>query len=420
MAVITFGPFSFDAGTARLSRDGVEIRLRPQAIQVLRVLLQHRGRSIGYEEMIAEAWQGTFVSRHTVDVTAGEVKKVLGEYGQWIVNRPKVGYSLDVPSSDELVRKGWHFFSRRTREGAERAIECFLEASAQYPGDFKALEGLSTCYLMQAVFGIRQPLEAYAQFLEAHERAVEAGGLTPELRSNRAHGLNLFEHRPHEAETELLKTLADKPSSGTAHVRLAILYATLGNLDQALASVQRAYEVDPLLPTLPSTNVNVHVWRGEFDRAIAIGSSAIELHPYLQISRSNYAQALEFSGRLQEALVQYQLGSMMAGDLPWMRALEGTCLVKLDRIPEARAILDELEHRRAREYYCDAMYMAVLRNALGERAHALQELERALDERSPFLHSIDVDPKMQPFRNDPSFTRVRTALRARWSRGSRE
>ena len=154
--------------------------------------------------MIAEAWQGTFVSRHTVDVTAGEVKKVLGEYGQWIVNRPKVGYSLDVPSSDELVRKGWHFFSRRTKQGAERAIECFLEASAQYPGDFKALEGLSTCYLMQAVFGIRQPLEAYAQFLEAHERAVAAGGLTPELRCNRAHGLNLFEHRPHEAEVELL------------------------------------------------------------------------------------------------------------------------------------------------------------------------------------------------------------------------
>ena len=73
MAVITFGPFTFDSGTARLSRDTVEIRLRPQGIQVLRVLLQHRGHSIGYEQMIAEAWQGTFVSRHTVDVTAGEV-----------------------------------------------------------------------------------------------------------------------------------------------------------------------------------------------------------------------------------------------------------------------------------------------------------------------------------------------------------
>ena len=89
---------------------------------MLRVLLQHVGRPIGYDQMIAEAWHGTFVSRHTVDVTVGEVKKVLGEYGRWIVHRAKVGYSLEVPTSDELVRKGWHFASRRTKEGAERAM----------------------------------------------------------------------------------------------------------------------------------------------------------------------------------------------------------------------------------------------------------------------------------------------------------
>ena len=69
--------------------------------------------------MIAEAWKGTHVSKHTVDVTVGEVKKTLGEYGRWITHRPKAGYRLEVPTSEELVRKGWHFFNRRTREGAE-------------------------------------------------------------------------------------------------------------------------------------------------------------------------------------------------------------------------------------------------------------------------------------------------------------
>ena len=65
--------------------------------------------------------------------------------------------------------------------GAERAIECFQQAAAQCPGDFRAFEGLSTCYLMQATFGMRSPLEVYPQFLEAHEQAVAAGGLTGEL-----------------------------------------------------------------------------------------------------------------------------------------------------------------------------------------------------------------------------------------------
>jgi DNA-binding winged helix-turn-helix (wHTH) protein len=418
MAEFTFGPFRLDAAGARLTRDNAEVRLRPQALQALRVLLQHGGRSIGYDQMIAEAWHGTFVSRHTVDVTLGEVKKVLGEYGRWIVHRPKVGYSLEVPTSDELVRKGWHFASRRTREGAERAIDCFQQAASQCPGDFRAYEGLSTCYLMQATFGIRAPIEVYPRFLEAHTRAVEQGGLTPELRCNRAHGLHMFEHRLDEAEQEFTRALEEKPSCATVHVRMALMCATLGQLDRALELVAQGYQADPLLPTLPPAEVNVRVWRREYDKAIVIGSKAVELHPYLPISRANYAQALEFSGRLPEALAQYQLGSIMSGDLPWLRALEGTCLAKLGRTTDAHAILDELEHRRESDY-ADALYVAVLRDGLGERAEAFKEMERAFEENSAFLYSIDVDPKMDPFRDDRRFARLQESLKTRAKREAR-
>jgi DNA-binding winged helix-turn-helix (wHTH) protein len=410
MADFTFGPFRFDPTTARLSRDHAEVRLRPQALHVLRVLLQHVGRPIGYDQMIAEAWRGTFVSRHTVDVTIGEVKKVLGEYGRWIVHRPKVGYILEVPTSDELVRKGWHFASRRTKEGAERATECFQQAAIQCPGDFRAFEGLSTCYLMQATFGISAPFEVYPRFLESHNRAVEQGGFTPELRCNRAHGLHMFEHRLPEAEEEFRRALQEKPSFATVHVRMALMCATLGQLDRALEMVTQGYQADPLLPTLPPAEVNVRVWRREYDKAIVIGSKAIELHPYLPIGRANYAQALEFSGRLQDALAQYQLGSIMSGDLPWMRALEATCLAKLGRTSDARAILDELEHRRETNY-ADALYVAVLRDALGERAEAFKEIERAFDENSAFLYSINVDPKMDTFRADRRFTRLEKSIK---------
>jgi len=412
MAQFSFGPFVFDAAAARLSRDHAEVRLRPQGLEVLRVLLKHGGRPIGYDQMIAEAWHGTFVSRHTVDVTIGEVKRVLGEYGRWIVHRPKVGYSLEVPTSDELVRKGWHFASRRTKEGAERAIECFQQAAVQHPGDFRAFEGLSTVYLMQATFGIRPPVEVYPRFLEAHARAAEQGPLTPDMRCNRAHGLHMFEHRPQDAEREFQLALAEKPAFATVYVRMALMCATLGQLDRALEMVSRGYQADPLLPTLPPAEVNVRVWRREFDQAVVIGSKAVELHPYLQISRSNYAQALEFSGRLDEALAQYQLGSIMSSDLPWMRALEATCLAKLGRTSDARAILDELEHRRETDY-ADALYVAVLRDALGERAEAFKELERAYEENSAFLYSIEFDPKMDTFKGDRRFTRLLNSMKKR-------
>ena len=399
---VAFGPFVFDTTDLRLLRDHAEIRLRPQARRVLRVLVTHRGRTVGYEQMMAEAWEGTFVSRHTVDVTVAEARKSLGEYGRWITHRTKEGYSLDVPSSEELIRRGWHFWSRRTREGAERAIECFQQAADECPGDFRAYEGLSTSYLMLATFGMRAPLEVYPKFLDAHEQAVAAGGMTGELRCNRAHGLHVFERNLTEAEAEFARAADEKPTFGATYVRTVMLYATLGRLDDAVEVVRRGYRAEPLLPTLATVEVDLHVWRREYDLATVLGAKAVELHPYLQVTRAAYAQALQLSGRLEEALAQYRLTSVMCPDLPWLRALEGTCLAAMGLVPAATPILEGLEQLRRTEYV-DAYYMAVFRSALGQREEAFAELERACADNAAPLFAMNVDPKMDALRGDPRF-----------------
>ena len=399
MRAAAFGPFAFEMSEMRLLRDGAEIRLRPQARRVLRALVQHRGHTVGYEQMMAEAWEGTFVSRHTVDVTVAEVRKSLGEFGRWITHRTKEGYSLDVPSSEESIRRGWHFWSRRTREGAERAIECFRQAAEDCPGDFRAYEGLSTCYLMLATFGMRPPLEVYPKYLDAHEQAVAAGGWTGELHCNRAQGLHLFERNVVEAEAEYARAAGAKPEFGSTYVRSVMLNATLGRLDEALELVRRAYRAEPLLPTLATIEVDLHVWRREFDLATVLGAKAVELHPYLQVARAAYAQALQFSGRLDEALAQYRLTSVMCPDLPWLRALEGACLAAMGLKSRATPILEGLEQLRRSEYV-DAYYMAVFRAALGHRQPAFVELERACAENAAPLYAMNVDPKLDALRGD--------------------
>ena len=406
MSETSFGPFLLDPSSTRLTRDGVEVKLRPQAFQALRTLLRHSGQSIGYEQMMAEAWDGTYVSRHTVDVTVGEVRKSLGEYGRWITHRPKVGYCLEIPASEELVRTGWHYWNRRTRDGADRAIDYFKRATHECGTDFRAWEGLSTCYLMLATFGMRAPRDVYPEFLEAHARAVDAGGLRPELRCNRAHGLHMFEHRLEEAEAEFAQTIRERPTYGTTYVRSALMYATLGQLDKALDALEHGLQVEPLLPTLPATVVLVRMWRDELTEAIEEGRKAVELHPYLLISRVNYAMALECDGRLDDALEQYQLGSVMSQKLPWTRALEATCLAKMHRPEDAQRILSELETLRPTEYV-DAYYMAMLRDALGQRLEAFDELERACRENSAPLYAIEVDPKMNQLRADARFAGIR-------------
>jgi tetratricopeptide (TPR) repeat protein len=408
---IAIGPFEIDLPTARLLRDGVDLRLRPRAVHALSTLVQNSGRCVEYERLIREAWDGAFVSHHTVDETMREVKRALGEYGSWVVRHRKQGFCLEVPSSDSLVREGWHLWTRRTREGFEKALDCFQQAALHNSSDFRAFEGMASSYQMLATYSMRPPREMYSGFLVAHGRAIALSGMTPELRSNRAHGLHLFERKLAEAESEFLQVLREKPAHATTYVRLSILYATMGRLDEAWDVLVEGRKVDPLWTLLPATEIFIRLCRREFDAAAACGRKAVDLYPYLQLGRAFFAQALEFSGRMEAALAEYRFASAMSPDLPWLRALEGTCLAKNGRQNEAAKILEELKQIRGATYV-DAYYMALLLDTLGNPDEAFAELRRAVEENSTMLYILDVDPRLDSLRNDARFSSLRDKL---WS-----
>ena len=383
--------------------------IRPQAFRVLELLVRSACRFISFAEMIQGAWGGTAVGRHTVAVTVSEVKKALQEYGSWVIYQPRVGYQLRIPGNEDLIKRGWHYWHRRTREGFEKALSCFQKAAIDDSADFQAFAGLGLSYLMLGTYGIRSPREMYAGFLNAHNRSVELTDWTPELRTDHGHGLHIFERRLAEAEQELFEARTDKPELVTVHVSLSMLYAGTGRFGDALGALADAYRADALWPTLPALETFVFFCARNFSSAMTSGRKAVDLHPYVHLGRCYYAQALDYAGDVAEALTQYHLASVMAPDIPWLRALHGFCLARHGRFEEGSAILDELERVRRNEYV-DAYYMAVLLDALGKREGAVRELDRAVDEDSATLFILDVDPKMDPLRNDPRVERIRDKL----------
>jgi tetratricopeptide (TPR) repeat protein len=260
--------------------------------------------------------------------------------------------------------------------------------------------------MMMGTCGMRPAREMYQGFLEAHRRAVALSGLTPDLRADRAQGLHIFEHKIADAEADLLEALREKPKWAPAHIRLTMLYSGTGRLDEALDQVELVRAIDPLSVYLPSSEVFVRFFRREVEAALVAAREALELHPYLPLSRALYAQALEFSGNLDEALQQYRIATVLSPDIPWLRALEAICLVSSGRRAEAEAILNQLEELRHTEYV-DAYFQALLLHALGRKDEAFLELERASRENSAALFVIDVDPRIDPFRADARFGPIR-------------
>ncbi len=402
---VEVGPFLVDLTTGRVQRDGIELPLRPQAFRAFKTLIQNSGLYVDHDRMISEAWDGVVVSRHTVDVTVGELRRVLQEFGSWIIHRPKLGYRLEIPKSEDLVRKGWHFWNRRTREGFEKALACFEEAAIEDGSDFRAYEGMSASYMLLGTYGMRAPRDVYQPFLDAHSRAVALCGLTPELRSHMAHVLHIFERKFAEAEAEFIKVIQERPSLSRVYAHLAMLYIAEGRFEDARRTIEQGYRVDALWPLLPATEISMLFFARKFESAVECGKRALELHPFVQIGRCFYAQALEYAGCIEEALREYRLTCIMFPGLLWLRTLEAACRARHGHKAEAGRTLEEIQAVRTDEYV-DAYYMAPLYDALGMRDAAFAELERAFEENSATLCLLDVDPKMDDLRSDPRFERV--------------
>ncbi len=409
--VLTFGPFSLDLATDSLRREGRDIPLRPQASRVLRALVCHSGLPMSHEQMLRHAWEGMLVSKHTVTVTVGEVKRALGEYGSWIACHPKLGYCLEVPGSEEMLRLGWHHLNRGTREGLEKAVRCFQNAAAA-GAEGRALEGLSRAYIMLGTYGMMVPSTAYSKFLAAHQRVVELRGYTPEMRVDRGLGLYVFERRFEDAEAELLKALDEQPRLCNAYVHLAMLYTSWRRTDEALKMLEAARSADVLGPALALAEILVRFCERDFKAAVECGQKALELHPHYPSAIAFYAASLEALGRYDEALEQYHMVCMLAPDIAWYRALEASCFAKAGKIKQAKAVLDYLERLRLTDYV-DGYHMSLAMHALGRTDDAFAELERACEDGCPTMSLIDVDPKIDALRGDPRFLIARNRLFAK-------
>lgn len=408
---IALGPFTVDFAAARLRRDGIEIDLRPQAFRVLRLLIQNPGQFVDFDRMIKEAWGGIQVSRHTVSVTVAEVKSALCECGDWIVCRSKLGYCLEIPESECLIRRGRHFQRQFSSSGLTNALRCFEQAAEKDGGDSRGFAALASIHLARAAFMTGPPRTIHRQFLEAHDRAVALGGWTPELRMDYAYGLFVFERKAREAESILLELRRELPAYAEPCVRLAMTKTAFGQLDEAVALNRQAYAADELLPPLAFVDIHLRLFRREFDLAAACGRRALELHPASQFGRVPYAEALEHLSCRDEALQQYHLAAALSPEIPWIRAAEARALAASGRRLEAFEALEQLKERRSTNYV-DAYHMALLLYRLGMHAAAWKELDRAWDENSYMLLFLDVDPKADALRESAGFTRLRKKVAA--------
>src|SRR5687768_16430306 len=101
VAGISFGPFVLDTAGRRLLRDDRRVPISPIELKLLECLLKNRDRVLTGDELRVLVWAddpstglAPAMDVNALYVAIRKLRKTLGEYGKWIVNIPKVGYTI--------------------------------------------------------------------------------------------------------------------------------------------------------------------------------------------------------------------------------------------------------------------------------------------------------------------------------------
>jgi len=92
-----FDGFHLDVGRRLLLREGDVVTLAPRTLNMLLVLIRHRGTVLSKDELMRHLWSDTVVEENNLTVIISALRKALGENPQqhrYIVTIPGRGYSF--------------------------------------------------------------------------------------------------------------------------------------------------------------------------------------------------------------------------------------------------------------------------------------------------------------------------------------
>jgi Flp pilus assembly protein TadD len=146
----------------------------------------------------------------------------------------------------------------------------------------------------------------------------------------------------------------------------------------------------------------IHEWRGDTTRAAAFYQETTALDGGNPNGRHSLGVLRCRTGAIEEGLALLVEARRLSHDDPLIIGDLGWCYASGGRPDEARALLTELVVR-ARSDWVSPVALAVIHVGLGEHAEALDQLERAYEQRAYRIVQLTVDARWDPIRSDPRF-----------------
>lgn len=406
----------------RAEQDLASIRDRLGVSYVLRGAVRRTGLRLRITAQLIDASTGQYLWSETYNREVLDVFTIQEQIALVIVNALKLRLGdtgppalTAQPQRDiecyNLCLKGRYHANERTADGLRRAAICFEQAVAVDGSSAVAYAGLADSYQLLALYGFVTPGDAMEKAKAAAEKAVALDANSAEAFTSLAWIRSWYERRWPVADQLYRRAIELNPGYATAHQWYAADYlALLGRLEEALAEIEIASNLDPLSMIIHEGRGFIRMLSGRYDEAAAVYRRMIEMDPSFYKAYTSLGRVNIQRGRYAEAIAMLHKGREIAGDLPNILAALGQAHALAGDRDCARNLLIELQNL-AQTRHVPSTSLALLHLALGNRTVALDYLEQGDRRGELSLSVIKVHPAYNNLRSEPRF---QTLLQRIW------
>jgi TolB-like protein/tetratricopeptide (TPR) repeat protein/class 3 adenylate cyclase len=354
----------------------------------------------------AHLWAETY-DRKLTDIFAVEsdIAKTIAETLQARLSGSEKSSLTKAPAVDpeayELYLKGRFFSEKRTGADIRKSIEYYDQAIAKDPNYALAYVGLADSYLLLSPYGDTPPQESTPPARAALKKALELDDSLAQAHASSGL-LATLELDVNRGIRELERAIQLNPNYATAHHWLALPLMVIGQSERGIAEGKRAIELDPLSLICNADLCWAYFNAHRYDEAEAQARKTLEMDPRFAVAHYYLGGACQFKGKLAEAIAEFKRSAELNNNDQYSLAMLGQAYARNGQKDEAQKVLARLMEK-AKSRYVAPYALAVVLTALGNKAHAIDELEHGYDEGGFYIALITVDPFFDDLRGDPRF-----------------
>jgi tetratricopeptide (TPR) repeat protein len=202
------------------------------------------------------------------------------------------------------------------------------------------------------------------------------------------------------AEREFIRAIELNPKDEFCYELYSYLLLSMGRLGEGLRMAQRGLEVAPFSPVLTDDVASALYLAHRYDEAISQYQRSLELDPDHYGALFGLGLVFETKGMHDEAIRQLEKSIAVAGRTPGVLAMLGRVQASSGRKAEAQKLLGEI-NVMSQQTYVSPYDMAILYVGLGEKDKAIEQLNKAYEERAGWIIYLKIEPIFDPIRDDP-------------------